>query len=60
MQLFSAHSQFPWWWLWIGPGKVAVVVDTSGGGTDMSGCGRRKMARVSSAKISEGNTYIYR
>ena len=30
------------WRLRIGPVEVAVAVDTSGGGTDMSGYGRRK------------------
>ena len=39
------------------------AVDTSGDGTDMSGCGRRKMARVrvdSSVNFRGGCVYIGR
>ena len=44
----------------IDPGDVAAAVDTSGGETDISGCGRRKMARVSSANFGGGGVYIGR
>ena len=34
------------------------AVDMSGGGTDISGCGRRKMARVFIREFLEGDKYL--